>query len=131
MVPPPCHESCVGYVPGMTVEYEVRGRVALLTINRPEARNAVNGAVANGMEEAIDQLEADEEVWLGVLTGNGPVFCAGADLKAISAGQAGDLQVGPGGHGRGRVGRRRQRDRRPRLRRLPLGGQPPPGTFDP
>ncbi len=81
------------------VRYEKRGAVALLTIDRPEARNAVNGDVARGMEEAIDQLEADDEVWVGVLTGNGPVFSAGADLKAISAGKVGELQTERGGFG--------------------------------
>ena len=79
------------------VDYEVRGRIALLTINRPEARNAVNGAVASGMEEAIDKLEADDEVWVGIVTGTGPVFCAGADLKAISEGTAAQMQTKRGG----------------------------------
>ena len=81
------------------VKYEKRGSIGVLTIDRPEARNAVNGDVARGMEAAIDEMEADEEVWIGILTGNGPVFCAGADLKAISAGQAGDLQTKRGGFG--------------------------------
>ena len=79
------------------VEYEQRGRIALLTINRPEARNAVNGAVAAGMEEAIDRLEADDEVWVGIVTGTGPVFSAGADLKAIATGEAAALQTKRGG----------------------------------
>jgi len=79
------------------VEYEQHGRVAVLTINRPEARNAVNGEVANGMEAAIDRLENDDETWVGIVTGNGPVFSAGADLKAISAGKAGELQTQRGG----------------------------------
>ncbi|MGZ4786064.1 MAG: enoyl-CoA hydratase-related protein, partial [Acidimicrobiales bacterium] len=61
------------------VDYEIRGRVAVLKINRPEKKNAVNGDVARGMEAAIDKLEADPDVWLGVLTGEGNVFCAGAD----------------------------------------------------
>ena len=81
------------------VNYEKRGHIGLLTIDRPEARNAVNGDVAQGMEAAIDELEADEEVWVGILMGNGPVFCAGADLKAISAGRVGDLQTERGGFG--------------------------------
>lgn len=79
------------------VEYEVRGHVAVLTINRPEARNAVNGDVAAGMEAAIDRLEADDDVWVGVVTGAGPVFSAGADLKAIATGQAAALQTQKGG----------------------------------
>ena len=50
------------------VTYEVRGRVAVITLNRPDARNAVNGDVASGMEAAIDRLEGDSEVWVGVIT---------------------------------------------------------------
>jgi enoyl-CoA hydratase len=79
------------------VDYELQGRVAVLTLNRPEARNAVNGDVAQGMEDAIDRLEADDEVWVGILTHNGPVFSAGADLKAINAGEVGKLQTKRGG----------------------------------
>lgn len=81
------------------VDYEQRGRVAVLTINRPEARNAVNGDVAKGMEAAIDRLEDDPEVWVGVVTGAGPVFCAGADLKAIAGGEGGTLATTRGGFG--------------------------------
>jgi enoyl-CoA hydratase len=81
------------------VEYRQEGRVAVLTINRPEARNAVNGDVARGMEEAIDRLEEDEGIWIGIVTGEGPVFSAGADLKAIASGQAADLQTKRGGFG--------------------------------
>src|SRR5437870_7015591 len=79
------------------VDYELHGRVAVLTLNRPEARNAVNGDVAKGMEAAIDRLEEDDEAWVGVLTHNGPVFSAGADLKAINLGKAGELQTPRGG----------------------------------
>ena len=84
------------------VQYETQGRIAVITLNRPEARNAVNGDVAAGMEAAIDQLEADPAVWVGVLRANSagqdkPVFCAGADLKAINSGQAGGLSTKRGG----------------------------------
>ncbi|HWE57299.1 MAG TPA: crotonase/enoyl-CoA hydratase family protein [Acidimicrobiales bacterium] len=79
------------------IEYTTEGHVAVITINRPEARNAVNGDVAKGIEEAIDQLEADDALWLGILTGVPPVFCAGADLKEINAGRAGDLNTKRGG----------------------------------
>lgn len=79
------------------VECEIRGHVGVLTINRPEARNAVNGVVANAMEAAIDRIEEDDDVWLGVLCGDGPVFCAGADLKAINEGRGGELQTTRGG----------------------------------
>lgn len=81
------------------VRYETRGPIAVLTIDRPAARNAIDGEVAKGMEAAIDQLEADDAVWLGVLTGNGTVFCAGADLKAISAGRGSELRTARGGFG--------------------------------
>lgn len=79
------------------IEYETQGHVAVITINRPEARNAVNAEVASGIEEALDRLEGDDQIWVGVLTGNGPVFSAGADLKAVSAGQAGGLATERGG----------------------------------
>ena len=79
------------------VDYELQGRVAVLTLNRPEARNAVNGDVAKGMEAAIDRLEEDDEAWVAILTHNGPVFSAGADLKAINAGQVSELQTKRGG----------------------------------
>lgn len=79
------------------VDYEVRGHVAVLTINRPERRNAVDGAVAQGIEDRLDALEADPEVWVGVLTGAGPVFCAGADLRVVSEGRAGELATPRGG----------------------------------
>ncbi|MGI8663596.1 MAG: crotonase/enoyl-CoA hydratase family protein [Acidimicrobiales bacterium] len=81
------------------VDYEVNGHYAVLTINRPEARNAVNGAVASGIEEGIDKLEADDDIWVGILTGVPPVFCAGADLKEINAGNAAGLQTKRGGFG--------------------------------
>jgi enoyl-CoA hydratase len=81
------------------VDYEKRGPFAILKINRPEARNAVNGDVAEGIEAGIDQLEADDEVWVGILTGEGTVFCAGADLKEINSGNAGRLQTKRGGFG--------------------------------
>lgn len=81
------------------VDYEVNGHYAVLTINRPEARNAVNGAVASGIEEGIDKLEADDDLWVGILTGVPPVFCAGADLKEINSGNAAALQTKRGGFG--------------------------------
>lgn len=85
------------------VDYEVQGHVALITLNRPEARNAVNGAVATEMEAAIDALEADADVWVGVLravtTPERPVFCAGADLKEINSGNGASLNTRKGGFG--------------------------------
>lgn len=86
------------------VEYEVVGQVAVITLNRPEARNAINGDVAAGLEAAVDQMEADPNVWVGLLRANTqgqtkPVFCAGADLKAINSGQGASLNTERGGFG--------------------------------
>jgi enoyl-CoA hydratase len=79
------------------VETEIHGNVAVMKINRPEARNAVNGDVANGIEAGIDQLENDDNLWVGVLTGTREFFCAGADLKLINAGKAGEMMTRTGG----------------------------------
>ncbi|MEV4550810.1 crotonase/enoyl-CoA hydratase family protein [Nonomuraea wenchangensis] len=69
---------------------EESGNVAILTINRPKARNAVNGAVARGIAEALDGLDARPEISAYVLTGAGGTFCAGMDLKGFLTG---DLPV--------------------------------------
>ncbi|HAY07599.1 MAG TPA: crotonase/enoyl-CoA hydratase family protein [Hyphomonas sp.] len=81
----------------MPVEYVKKGNVAIITMNRPEARNAINGEMAATMEAAIDQMENDPEVWVGILTAVGKAFCAGADLKEISAGNGGALSTKKGG----------------------------------
>ncbi|MBB3605701.1 crotonobetainyl-CoA hydratase [Mycolicibacterium sp. BK556] len=63
---------------------ERRGNVLLITINRPEARNAVNGAVSTAVGDLLQQAQDDADVWAVVITGAGDKsFCAGADLKAI------------------------------------------------
>lgn len=66
---------------------EARGRVLLITINRPDQRNAVNAAVAEGIAAALDRLDAEPELSLGVLTGAGKGFSAGMDLKAFVTGE--------------------------------------------
>jgi crotonobetainyl-CoA hydratase len=63
---------------------ERRGNVLLITINRPEARNAVNAAVSTAVGDALQEAQDDPEVRAVVITGSGESFCAGADLKAIS-----------------------------------------------
>ncbi|MBX9699207.1 MAG: enoyl-CoA hydratase/isomerase family protein, partial [Acetobacteraceae bacterium] len=75
----------------------VEPHVALVTLNRPEARNAVNGALAQALEAIVDRIEADTEIRVAVLTGNGPAFCAGADLKEVSAGRGNTLATARGG----------------------------------
>jgi len=66
---------------------ERHGAVQVITINRPEARNALNGAVAAGVRDAVDELDSDDELRAGVLTGAGGTFSAGMDLKAFLAGE--------------------------------------------
>ena len=84
----------------MTIEYTKQGNVGIITINRPDARNAVNSDVASGIEDAIDQIEADDEVWVGILTGakteKGYIFCAGADLKQMAT-DPGGMTTAKGG----------------------------------
>jgi enoyl-CoA hydratase len=74
-------------MPDAPVLTERRDGVLLITLNRPEARNAVNLAVAQGIASALDALDGDPDVTVGVLTGAGPGFCAGMDLKAFVAGE--------------------------------------------
>jgi enoyl-CoA hydratase len=66
---------------------ERRGGIQIITINRPEAKNAINGAVAAGIAAAVDELDASDELWVGVLTGAGGTFSAGMDLKAFLRGE--------------------------------------------
>jgi enoyl-CoA hydratase len=66
---------------------ERRGRVLLITLNRPDARNAVNLAVSEGVASALDSLDADSDLSVGVLTGAGKGFSSGMDLKAFAAGE--------------------------------------------
>src|SRR6516165_10625454 len=64
------------------VTVERRGHVQVITISRPEARNALDGAAARALAAAADELDADGDLRVGVLTGAGGTFCAGMDLKA-------------------------------------------------
>ena len=63
---------------------EIRDRAMIITLNRPEVRNAVDGDIAAGVEAAIDQLEGDDQLLIAIITGNGSAFCAGADLKVLT-----------------------------------------------
>jgi enoyl-CoA hydratase/carnithine racemase len=67
---------------------ERRGNVLLITLNRPEVRNAVNAALAEGIGKALEELDADEDLSVGVLTGAGGFFCAGMDLGAFVKGES-------------------------------------------
>ncbi|CAN5875882.1 enoyl-CoA hydratase/isomerase family protein [soil metagenome] len=63
------------------VTYALDDHVATITLNRPEARNAINGALRQELNAAWDRFRDDEDAWVGILTANGDVFCAGGDLK--------------------------------------------------
>ncbi|MUL76118.1 crotonase/enoyl-CoA hydratase family protein [Mycolicibacterium sp. CBMA 226] len=66
---------------------EQRDRILIITINRPQAKNAVNSAVSKGLAAAADRLDEDPGLSVGVLTGAGGTFCAGMDLKAFAKGE--------------------------------------------
>jgi enoyl-CoA hydratase len=84
-----------------TVGFECRGPVAIVTIDRPHARNAVDRETAAGLAAAFRRFDGDPELSVGVLTGAGGSFCAGADLKALAEGRGnrvveeGDGPMGP------------------------------------
>jgi len=67
------------------LEVEQRGHVLVLTMNRPEARNALSAEMLVGLADAWDQIDSDDEIRCAVLTGAGGTFCSGADLKAMNA----------------------------------------------
>jgi enoyl-CoA hydratase len=73
--------------PVSSVSTEFADGVAVITINRPEARNAVDLAVAKGIAAAIDEFEARHDLAVAILTGAGGTFCAGMDLKAFTRGE--------------------------------------------
>lgn len=79
------------------ITFEVDGHVAIIRLDRVEARNAINADMAEAIEGAIDRLESDEDLWVGVLSHSGSVFCAGADLKEIAAGRGDRLGTERGG----------------------------------
>ncbi|MGQ4618961.1 crotonase/enoyl-CoA hydratase family protein [Nocardia sp. R7R-8] len=66
---------------------ERRGAIAILTLNRPESLNAVNSALATAVGNALEDIAGDPDIRVAVLTGTGRAFCAGADLKALAAGE--------------------------------------------
>src|SRR5438876_3648161 len=85
-----------------TVLFETDGAVAVVTIDRPAVRNAVDGPTAAALADAFRRFDADEALAVAVLTGAGGTFCAGADLKAVATGEGagrvaveGDGPMGP------------------------------------
>lgn len=83
------------------VLFETDSDVAVVTINRPEVRNAIDDPTAAALADAFRRFEADQSLAVAVLTGAGGTFCAGADLKAVAAGERrairedGDASIGP------------------------------------
>ncbi|MCZ2109543.1 MAG: crotonase/enoyl-CoA hydratase family protein [Dehalococcoidia bacterium] len=83
------------------IRYETDGPIAIVTIDRPEVRNAVDRPHAEELAAAFRRFEMDEALHVAVLTGTGGTFCAGADLKAVSeargnrVGETGDGPMGP------------------------------------
>ena len=84
-----------------SVRYELHDRIAVVTIDRPQVRNAVDAETARALADAFRRFDADDEALVVVLTGAGGYFCAGADLKAVAAGEhrtlapEGDGPMGP------------------------------------
>ncbi|MGB5758629.1 MAG: enoyl-CoA hydratase-related protein, partial [Acidimicrobiales bacterium] len=74
------------------VTTERRGTVLVITLDRPEVRNAVNRAVSLEMAEALDTLDAESDLVVGVITGAGGNFCSGMDLKAFAAGERPEIE---------------------------------------
>ena len=66
---------------------EVRGNVLIVTLNRPEAKNAANKALAEGVAAAMDRLDSETDLRVGIITGAGGTFCSGMDLKGFLAGE--------------------------------------------
>jgi enoyl-CoA hydratase len=77
-----------------TVSVEVRERTAIITIERPERRNAVDGATAQALYDAFKAFDADTSLDVAVLQGRGGAFCAGADLKGVSEGRGNPVHIG-------------------------------------
>jgi enoyl-CoA hydratase len=71
-----------------------RGHVLIVTMNRPQARNALSGEMMALMRQAWDEVDADADIRVAVLTGAGGAFCAGADLKAMTTSHPGDSAAG-------------------------------------
>jgi enoyl-CoA hydratase/carnithine racemase len=83
---------------GVLLTEMVEPQIVLLTLNRPDARNAINGALARALAAAVDQVETDPRVRIAILTGAGPgAFCAGIDLKEAALGRTADFETDTGG----------------------------------
>ncbi|MDR1999052.1 MAG: enoyl-CoA hydratase/isomerase family protein, partial [Frankiaceae bacterium] len=82
--------------PAAPIRVEIVEHTMVLTLNRPEAMNAVNGAMTKGIGDALEQAKDDPDIWALIITGTGRAFCAGADLTAVSRGES----TSPPGYGK-------------------------------
>jgi enoyl-CoA hydratase len=81
----------------MSVHVETDGPIAIVTIDRPEVRNAVDRPTADELRRAFEAFDADESLLVAILTGAGGTFCAGADLKGVADGRGNRVTAdGPG-----------------------------------
>lgn len=76
---------------GAGVRYERDGHVVTITYDRPEKRNAIDGEMRRAINAAWDRFRTDDEAWVAIVTGAGPAFCAGADLRSTTGDPAGDF----------------------------------------
>ncbi|MFC5996150.1 enoyl-CoA hydratase/isomerase family protein [Pseudonocardia hispaniensis] len=74
-----------------TVRYELADHVATITLDRPDKLNSIDGAMRREINDAFARFRADDDAWVGIVTGNGRAFCAGADLASQTGNPAGDF----------------------------------------
>src|SRR5919107_3961590 len=97
ILPQPRERRLTGsYLPAVSIRVEDDGPVRVVVIDRPEARGAVDGEHAAALLAAFEELEARDDLSVGVLTGSGGHFCSGADLKAVSAAAMPVFEYGEG-----------------------------------
>ncbi|MGF6313134.1 enoyl-CoA hydratase [Bradyrhizobium sp. i1.8.4] len=82
-----------------TVLFETCGKIGIVSINRPHRRNALDAHTCRLLREAVNRLECDQELAVGVIRGNGAVFCSGMDLQAFVDGEAEEILFGEGHFG--------------------------------
>lgn len=87
-----------GPVDASSLSVEIDGRIAVVTLNRPDVRNAINPELAHELEAMVARLEADPDIRIAIITGAGPsAFCAGADLREVAAGRLDEIFTESGG----------------------------------
>ena len=82
------------------IGFDVQGYLAVITLNRPQARNAIDPDTTRQIAEAFERIDHDSDILVAIITGSPPVFCAGADLRAINAGRERELSDSNGFAGR-------------------------------